>query len=143
MNRISSPLRKAAVLALLLAVAAASAAHAGQVQATFTVSATLTPGGGAGGICRINPITGVVQCGPIPRVGGDVGHLLPPDPAVTLAPGAGVKPQALLSYRTFDGFVWLIDPRGPSSFSSLLGAWSDSRIIQFGGREYLEMTVSW
>lgn len=150
MNRASSALR-ALVQALLLAVAVASAAHAGQVQATFTVSATLVPGGGSGGgdggggTCRASPITGLVLCGPTPtptpRNGGQL--FLPLAPAPTLLPGVGVQPRPLLTYRTFEGFIWLIDPDAPSSFSSLLGAWSNTRIIQFGGREYLEMTVSW
>lgn len=122
-------------------VAAAPQVLGGQASAPFTVSATLAAGPN-GGSCRLNPGTGLVECRP-PGPGGGAPIPFPtpgpgPEPSGgSASPVSSVYWQSWAGYRTFDSYVLLRE------YNALLGTWSSSRVVNFDGFEYLEMTVSW
>jgi len=121
--------RSAAGLGLMLILATgAGSAAAGSVTATFTVSAQLRPLDSTAA-CRLDRTTGAVQC----ASGGQSGSAAPLQP-VQLLSGYRVQDAALMAMPETEGF---------RSYSTILDAYSSIRLVNFGGLDYLEMTLSW
>lgn len=157
----SSALKRASIEALMLAVAAGSVAApvraAGSASATFNVTGQFAPSGS----CRVDQSSGTVVCAPSPPGGG--GGLPDPPPPPAPSPGSAPPPPVPApgpsgglaggsffwhwnpdyARRDAEGIVWLITPDGPAGFNDVLGATSTTRMVRFGDRDFLEMTVSW
>jgi hypothetical protein len=128
MRRSRPPANLAVIAACMLLAAGggfALPASAGSASAAFTVTASFKQTG----TCLLNPGTGALQCTTVPS---------PP-----ATPYWSWQPN-LAGYLGYEGY-WVVGGNGVlgDSYSGLLGAYSSVRTVSFGGREYLEMTVSW
>lgn len=156
MAALRQPIPKLTGTAIALALGlGAGPALAGQSSVSFNVtmsfgSASPSPGGGGGGgavICRTDPETGLVDC-----AGG-----IAPTPVVTAAPYwqwrpilypgalamAGTETAGTPTQMKGGGGDFYLGYSLGYRYDSVLGAFSETRLITWAGREYLEMTVGW
>lgn len=104
-------------LALLLG-SAPGCGSAGQAIASFEVTVSLVEGTSPTGVvCRNNPVTDAIACKQQTIVAGQVGNSEP----VVLLYGKGLLEE--------ENRMW--------------GAVAAARLVHWGGRDYVEMTLTW
>ena len=115
-------------VAAIAALCCGSATLAGTASADFIVTATLRSGSpgatGTGQDCRLSRSPEAVEC-------SASNILTVPDPS---RQGAGVP---------LDEAYALVRPDSSTSYGAVYGASLSSRLVNYGGWEYVDTTVSW